>query len=143
MKKPVADAINRHPAKVRDALLALRKLVLETARETPGVGAIQEDLRWGQPSFLTTETGSGSTIRIDGFRGDPSRIAIYFHCQSGLVDQFRSLYGDKLDFMGERAIVLRIGERLPKSAIKHCVALALTHHLRKKGGKRARAQLVD
>lgn len=140
MKKPVADAFDRYPLPVRDRLLSLRDLVLETARETPGVGAIHEDLRWGQPSFLTMETGSGSTIRIDGLRGDPAKIALYFHCQSGLVDQFRDLYGDKLDFKGQRAIVLPIGGRLPKSALKHCIALALTHHLRKRSGRRARAQ---
>lgn len=143
MKKAVTEAIHRYPAQVRDALLGLRSLVLDTARETPGVGPIEEDLRWGQPSFLTTRTGSGSTIRIDGMRDDPSRIAIYFHCQSGLVDEFRSLYGGKLDFMGDRAIVLRIGQRLPKSVLKHCVALALTHHLRRKGARRALTQRSD
>jgi hypothetical protein len=132
MKTPIRAAINAYPVSVRDSLVALRALILKTARETRGVGKIEEDLRWGQPSFLTSETGSGSTIRIDGFRQDPGRYAIFFHCQSGLVDQFRQIYGNDLVFIGRRGIELRIGQPLPKSQLKHCISLALTHHLRKK-----------
>jgi hypothetical protein len=134
----IKSTIDAYPKPVRDRLTALRTLILETARATPGVGAIEEDLRWGQPSFLTAETGSGSTIRIDGFKDDAGKYAIYFHCQSGLVEQFRDLYGDKLTFVGRRAIELRVGERLPASALQHCIALALTHHLRKKPKKKRR-----
>jgi hypothetical protein len=123
-------AINAYPKPVAKGLLALRRIILSTARETPGVGAIEEDLRWGQPSFLTAESGSGSTIRIGGYRGDSSRYAMYFYCQSGLL--FRTLYGAELTLIGKRAIEFRCGEPLPKSALKHCIRLALTHHLRKK-----------
>jgi len=40
-------------------------MIFDVAKKTPGVGKLEEDLRWGQPSYLTLETGSGSTIRID------------------------------------------------------------------------------
>jgi hypothetical protein len=75
------DAVFRaYPPALRRKLLALRRLILETARKTDGVGAIEETLRWGQPSFLTSQTGSGSTIRIDAVKAHPGRYAIYFHC---------------------------------------------------------------
>ena len=136
MKTDVRDVIESYPRPVSDCLATLRDLILRTARETSGVGMVEEALRWGQPSFLTPETSSGSTIRIDGFKDDASKVALFFHCQSGLVDEFRALYGDKLTFVGQRAIELRVGKPLPVAALKHCVALALTHHLRKKAGKR-------
>lgn len=124
-----------YPAPIRERLRALRELILETARETPGVGRIEEDLRWGQPSFLTPETKSGSTVRIGGVTKDSERYAIYFHCQSGLVEKFQAIYGDTFSYEGRRAITLSLSDRVPRTALKHCIALALTHHLRKSSCK--------
>ncbi|NJM29729.1 MAG: DUF1801 domain-containing protein [Rhizobiales bacterium] len=121
-----------YPKPVRRKLAELRKLVLSTARDTPGVGRIEEGLRWNQHSFLTSETGSGSTIRIDGIRNDARKCAIYFHCQSGLVEQFKELYDGELTFEGKRSIILDVSEKLPADALRHCISLALTHHLRKR-----------
>ena len=110
-------------------------MILETAAETPGVGLVHEALKWGQPSFLTPQTGSGSTIRIDAVTGAPGACAIYFHCQTDLVATFRRLYPDAFDFEGNRALKLAVGDQPPKAELKHCIALALTYHLRKKAAK--------
>jgi hypothetical protein len=134
-----AATISPYSPGARKLLLILRKLVLSTARNLNGVGEITEALRWGQFSFLTLESASGSTIRIDGKRKDANAVAMYFHCQSGLVDHFRELYGDSLKFEGKRAIVLDVRAYVPEAAIRHCISLALTHHLRKipeKSGRR-------
>lgn len=130
-----AVVLKRHPAATRKMLLQLRALVLETARETEGVGAIEEALRWGQLSFLTTQTGSGSTIRIDALRDDPTKCAMFFHCQSGLIANFRERYPKKMNFVGERSIEFNVSDHLPQNELKHCISLALTHHLRKNGAK--------
>ena len=45
--------------------MALRGLVFDTAARTAGVGGLTEALKWGQPSYLTEQTGSGTTVRID------------------------------------------------------------------------------
>src|SRR5262245_1927273 len=74
-----------YPATVRARLLALRRLIFATAKATNGVGALEETLKWGQPSYLTVETGSGSTIRIDQMKPAADQVAIYFHCQTNLV----------------------------------------------------------
>jgi hypothetical protein len=126
-----------YPIPVKTRLLALRRLILETARTTTGVGALQETLKWGQPSYLTTETRSGSTIRIDRIKSATDQYAIYFHCQTDLVETFRELYPRELNCVGNRCIVLNVADALPEPALRHCVALALTYHLNKrKAGKR-------
>ena len=127
----VAAVFRAYPAALRARLMALRETMFEVAAATPGVGRLTETLKWGQPSYLTEETGAGSTVRLDKLRSGDG-YAVYFHCQSGLVGQFRELYADKLAFEGERAILLDGGARVPERELRHCIALALTHHLRKK-----------
>ena len=73
-------------------MLALRKLILDTARATEGVGALEEALKWGQVSYLTSESKSGSTVRIDRVKSAEDQVAVYFHCQTNLVETFRELY---------------------------------------------------
>jgi hypothetical protein len=120
-----------YSAAVQKKLTQLRSLILATARETDGVGATEETLKWNQFSFLTSESASGSTIRIDGSRKEPAKLAMYVHCQSGLIDEFKQHYARTLQFEGKRAVVLDAAEPLPKDALKHCISLALTHHMRK------------
>jgi hypothetical protein len=127
----VAALFKSCPPVLRGRLMALRELVFDTAAKTPGVGALTETLKWGQPSYLTRETGSGSTVRIDRMKAGGG-YAVYFHCQSGLVGQFRALYPDTFRYQGERAILFGLDEPVPTGELSHCIALALTHHARKK-----------
>jgi hypothetical protein len=128
----VAAAFAAYPVRVKAKLLALRRLILETAAKTPGVGALEETLKWGQPSYLTSESRSGSTIRIDRVKPDAGdageRYALYVHCQTTLVSTYRQLYRDQLTFGGNRSILLEADQPLPKAALRHCIALALTYH---------------
>lgn len=128
----VAAAFSSYPTRVRTKLLALRRLILDTAKMTNGVGPLEETLKWGQVSYLTSESKSGSTIRIDQVKSEPERYAVYFHCQTNLVETFRQLYPE-LSYGGNRCILLDAAEELPKDALEHCVALALTYHASKRG----------
>ena len=119
------------PKPVKAKLLALRRLILDTAKATKGVGALEETLKWGQPSYLTTETKSGSTVRIDQVKAVPGQVALYFHCQTDLVATFRELYPE-LSYGGNRSILLNADDKLPEAELRHCVGLALTYHLRKR-----------
>ncbi len=121
-----------YPKPLKAKLLALRRLILDTARTTNGVGALQETLKWGQPSYLTAETKSGSTIRIDQVKSADNQYAVYFHCQTDLVETFRQLYPTELSYGGNRSILLNADDDVPEAALRHCVALALTYHLRKR-----------
>lgn len=132
--KPAAALFDAYPAPVKAKLLALRRLIFETAKATKGVGALEETLKWGQPSYLTPETGSGSTVRIDQVKPAADQVAVYFHCQTNLVETFRELYPE-LSYSGNRAILLDVAGKLPEPALRHCVALALTYHLNKKASQ--------
>jgi hypothetical protein len=92
---------------------------------------LQETLKWGQPSYLTAATKSGSTIRIDRVKGSVRQYAVYFHCQTDLVATFRELY-PKLTTTGNRAVIFNADDDIPEAALRHCVGLALTYHLRKR-----------
>jgi Domain of unknown function (DU1801) len=133
----VAAVFQAYPASLRKRLMVLRGMVFDVAAKTAGVGVLQETLKWRQPSYLTAETGSGTTVRIDRVKAGEGRYAMYFHCQSGLVETFRELYPDSFVFEGKRAIVFEAADRVPVRALRHCIGLALTHHLRKKSGKTA------
>ena len=134
---PAIEAVfEAYPQPVKTKLLALRRLIFDTAKTTKGVGALEEALKWGQPSYLTPESKSGSTIRIDQVKAEAGRYAVYFHCQTDLVETFREFYPE-LSYGGNRSILLDAGEKLPEAALRHCIALALTYHLRKrKAGER-------
>jgi hypothetical protein len=133
--RAVAALLGSYPKPIGAKLQALRKLILDTARTTAGVGALAETLKWGQVSYLTRETGSGSTIRIDRLKSDANKVGVYFHCQTNLVETFRELY-PKLSYSGNRAILLDVDEPLPEAELGHCVALALTYHLLKRRASR-------
>ena len=128
----VAAVFRAYAPATRKRLMALRETLFEVAAATEGVGALTETLKWGQPSYLTKETGSGTTVRIDRLKGEAGGYAIYFHCQSGLVGRFRDLYPETFTYEGARAIKFGLDERLALPELRHCIGLALTHHLRAK-----------
>jgi hypothetical protein len=61
-----------------------------------------------------------------------NRYAVYFHCQTDLVETFRELYPTELTYGGNRSILLNAENDIPEPALRHCVALALTYHLTKR-----------
>ena len=128
----VGAVFNSYPKPLKAKLLALRRLILDTAATTKGVGKIEETLKWGQPSYLTAVTKSGSTIRIDRVKAAANQYAVYFHCQTDLVATFRELYPTELSYGGNRSILLNAEDDIPEPALRHCVALALTYHLNKR-----------
>ena len=131
---PAVEAVfDAYPKPVKARLLSLRRLILATAKSTKGVGIVEETLKWGQPSYLTPETKSGSTIRIDQVKPVPGQYAVYFHCQTNLVETFRELYPE-LSYGGNRSILLDAKHKVPEAKLRHCVALALTYHLGKRKG---------
>ena len=111
--RAIEAVFEAYPQPVKSRLLALRRLIFDTAKTTKGVGALEEALKWGQPSYLTTESKSGSTIRIDHVKAEAGGYALYFHCQTDLVETFRELYPE-LHYGGNRSILLNAEEKLPK-----------------------------
>ena len=124
----VQAAFEAYPPAVRAALLDLRRAILETAVATPGVGPLTEALRWKQPSYLTEQSKSGTTIRIDAVKGSSDAYALYVNCKTSLLESYRHLYPDAFRFEGQRALVFSVKAPPPEVALRHCIALALTYH---------------
>jgi len=127
----VAAKFSSYPPEARKALLSLRELVFRTASATPGVGQIEETLKWGEPAYVTPNR-AGSTVRMDWKAKDPDRFAMYFHCQTGLIESFRSMFPNDFQFEGNRALVFGLRDRIPKDSLSLCIAASLTYHLSKK-----------
>lgn len=122
----VAAAFDAFPGDVRAKLLEIRTLIFAVADETSRVGALTECLKWGQPAYLTEETKFGTTIRLGADKAS-GRPALYVHCQTSLVDQYRGLFPDSFGFDGNRALLME-GDSLPEAELRHCIKLALTYH---------------
>ncbi len=129
----VADVFYSYPAPVRRRLLALRQLVFDTAASTPGVGALEETLKWSEPAYLTTQSKSGSTVRMAWKPKQPRHYAMYFNCQTTLVETFRTLFPKDFEFEGNRAIVFDAEKSIDAEAVIFCIAAALTYHRKKPG----------
>ncbi|MDK1286822.1 DUF1801 domain-containing protein [Pseudoalteromonas umbrosa] len=127
MDRAVKACWQHYPEHVRDRLELLREVIFQVAHELD-LGDVEESLKWGEPSY---KVALGSPVRIDWKPKTPNNYFLYFHCQTKLVDTFRELYSEALEFNGNRAIVLPLTEPLPKSIIKHCLELALTYQQRK------------
>ncbi len=124
----VAQVFAAYPPLARSKLMALRELIFETAASTEGVGRLEETLKWGEPAYLTSESKSGSTVRIAWKKSAPSQVAVYFNCQTNLVETFRTLFPSGFRFEGHRAIVFDVSETPPSDALAFCLAAALTYH---------------
>jgi Domain of unknown function (DU1801) len=128
---PAVKAVfDSYPIALRNKLLALRQLILDTAANTEGVGRLQETLKWNEPAYVTAQSKSGSTVRINR-KKDQEHYAIYFNCNTTLVDTFRSLFPNTFDFEGNRALVFDASDTLPKKELAFCIAMALTYHVDK------------
>lgn len=86
----------------------------------------------GQPSYLTSQSKSGSLIRIGQDKTKTDQYAMYFHCQTTLVDSFKEMYRGKFKFMGNRSIVFSMDDKIPINELSNCISMALTYHLNKK-----------
>ena len=129
----VAQVFDSYPAPVRRQLMALRKLIFDTAANTQGVGMLEETLKWGEPAYLTTQSKSGSTVRIAWKSARPLHYAVYFNCRTTLVETFKTLFPNDFEFEGNRAIIFEVAGRMPKRELAWCIGAALTYHRKSNG----------
>ena len=130
-EKMVLEAFQNYPLKAQTKLMELYHLIHEVAKKTDGVGKLDESLKWGEFTFSTNESKSGSSIRIDWKHKDPEKLYIYFNCQTKLISIFKEIYPDDFVYSGNRAISLELKKRIPKKKLSKCIEMALTYNLRK------------
>lgn len=121
----------------RKRLMAIRRMIFSVAADTDGVGRLTETLKWGEPAYLTQQSRSGSTVRLGCPKTPPGYTAVYFNCNTNLVDTFRSLFPDGLRFDGNRAIVFAPDDELDEQELALCIRAALTYHRDKRRRTRA------
>lgn len=126
---PINAAYERFETAQSDTLLKARALIFEVAREDKNIGELEEVLRWGEPAYITSKKKTGSTIRlaVEKQSGQP---AIFFNCQTTLVEDMRSRFGTELTYSKNRAILLPSLDDTIKSALKFAIGAALSYHLR-------------
>ena len=135
----VAQVFDAFPSAARKRLLGIRALIHSVAAAAEGVGDIEETLKWGEPAYRTTQSGSGSTIRLGCPKSQPGYCAVYFNCNTDLVDNFRTMFPQGLRFEDNRAIVFAPGDAIDRQALALCIGAALTYHRDKKRRRRQSA----
>ena len=122
----VANRFAAMPDDLRPGLLRLRHLIFDVAADTDGVGPLEESLRWGQPAYLTSETRSGTTLRLGISK--TGQLALFVHCQTRLIDDFRNLFPGTFSYDKTRAIHLDPATPLPETPLRLFIRNALTYH---------------
>lgn len=128
LPREVNRAFGALPAPIGKRLLQVRDLIFATAAAHDNIGRLTETLKWGEPAYLTDETGSGSTIRL-GCLKDSEHAAVLFNCKTTLVDTFRERFPEQFEYRQTRALLLPVAGKLPKQELSVCLSLALTYHL--------------
>jgi hypothetical protein len=128
LPREVSRAFDALPAPIGKRLLQVRALIFATASADAEVGKLTETLKWGEPAYLTDESGSGSTIRLGRLK-DSEHAAILFNCKTTLIDTFRERFPDQFEYRQTRALLLDVSGKLPKQPLSVCLSLALTYHL--------------
>ena len=119
------------PRLLQEKLLRLRELIYEVAKENPVIGPLEESLKWGQVSYSPQKVNIGTAIRIDVYPYKKDYYAMFFHCQTSLIQHFKYLF-PQLSYEGKRAILLSCHEALPEKIIKQVILHTLTYKLRKR-----------
>ena len=117
---------------IEQKLAQLAKLIHSVGKTLPEIGELVETTKWDQQSFLPARPRIGTTVRIGQASDD--EVAIYVHCQTTLVDTYRSLFPE-LNYQGNRAILFNAAQKLPSQEIKICVEAALLYHYNKRKAK--------
>ena len=139
----VEAVFDSYPQIMKTKLLFLRRLILDTASSIEGIGEIEETLKWGEPSYLTLKSKSGSTIRIAWKESREDQYSMFFKCTANLVPAFREKFPDNFRFGENRSIDFRLNDEVPAKELKQCIALALTYHRNKKLENAARWKMVE
>ncbi len=124
----VAAAYKSYPETIRTTLLALRHLIFEVADSMDDV-TLTETLKWGEPSYNASGK-AGTPIRLAPSK-EKDLCGLFVHCQTSLIDEFRSRYPDAFQYSGTRAILFAPNDTVIKSELRDFISAALTYHRRK------------
>lgn len=119
----VADAFAALPDASRQGCLQLRALIFEIAQGLDQPVDVTEDLRWGQPAYLSTK---GTTIRL----GVPktAQFGLFVHCQTRLLSDLHDVFPMQDRVEGTRAVLFDDPADIDATRHGWLIARALTYH---------------
>mgnify|MGYP001953671229 CR=1 FL=1 len=112
-----------YPKDIAVLLNTIRDLIYKIAKENE-ITEIEEALKWGQPSYSSKV---GSSVRLGWTQKRPDFYAVYFNCNTRLVETFKEVYVKTFTYEGNRAIVFQKDQTLPLKELSHCLAMALCY----------------
>lgn len=125
----VSDIVESWPAAAQQIFFDLRDLIYATAADDPAIGPLTETLKWGEPSFLTEVTRSGSTLRVAWKAKYPDEIGLFVICRTDMLADIRDLFPQDFRFEGTRAAFLPLETPINADAVAFLVRRALRYHL--------------
>jgi len=124
--KNVKQVFNSYPEEVRRKLFEIRDIIFSTALKM-NIGEVEETLKWGEPSYILKESNDGSTIRIAWKKKNKNQFGFYVNCKTSLISMYKEIFGDQLNYEGNRALIFKTSEKLPKRKLKKCIAIAFNY----------------
>ena len=100
----------------------------------PQIGPVEEGLRWGQPAFLTPQTGAACSLRIGPCK--PDGFGLFVHCKSGLIPAFAAGPGAGMRFGGTRAVLFDAVADINGAALSLLIGQALCYHTKARQAER-------
>ena len=120
MGADVDAVIAEFPPTPRLALATARALIEAEAKAVAPDRVLEASLKWGQPSFALAPK-MGTPIRL-GLNG--GRPALFVHCATTLVEDWRQRMGPEADVSGTRAVHIDPGD---VGALRPFIRAALTY----------------
>ncbi len=122
----VEAAFAKYDIAQRQHLMELRTLIFDIAATLTNC-RIAETIKWGQPSYTTADTKAATPMRLGVTKnGD---VAIFTHCQSTVMSDFRALAPRDMRFDGNRAVLMAPDAPLPLDTIAPLIRSALTYRV--------------
>ncbi len=115
------------PAPAQHRLWACRALFHKVAEQAK-VGALDETLKWRQPSWRPIKPRTGSTLRMDWSSKSPDFLSVFVDCKTDLAARMQDIYPDLPVNDGQRHMAIALEAALPEQALAHLAEMTFTYH---------------
>jgi len=62
-------------------------------------------------------------------------VAVYFNCQTTIINDIKQRYADKFTCKDNRVLLLPVKQPVPAEELSECMNIALKYHVNKKARK--------
>ncbi len=123
---------HRFPKPMQRKMFELRDIIFEVAKNNPKIGKITESLKWGEPTYETIKTKSGSPLKIIYKTAMDANFSLAVMSSTNLIETFKEIYPKTFYFNGTREVIINSNKKIPRNEIYKCIELALTYNLKNK-----------